>query len=114
MKRTPSLTVMFAGIALSLVSSPGAFAGNWSGKEAVKDGVPHVMNPATPSDGNVNLAPREAWSAGGDEDGDVLFGVIAAVDIDGQGNVYALDMQLSQVHVFDRSGQFLLTIGREG
>jgi hypothetical protein len=113
MKRT-SLTVMFSVLALTLAACPGAFAATWSGKEVVKDGVPHVVNPAVPSEGNVTLAPREAWSAGGDDDEDVLFGVLAAVDIDGQGNVYALDMQLSQVHVFDRNGRLLRTIGREG
>lgn len=85
-----------------------------AGKEVTREGVPHITNPATPANGATTLAPRQAWTAGGDDDDDVLFGVISAVDIDERGNVYALDMQLSQVHVFDRDGNLLRTIGREG
>lgn len=91
-----------------------ALAGTWTGKEVTKDGVLHVTNPATPADGAATITPRPTWTAGGDDDEDVLFGVISAVDIDDRGNVYALDMQLSQVHVFDRDGNLLRTIGREG
>ena len=104
------LPVAFAVILMALAASTGAQAG----KETVKDGVPHVINPATPSEGATTLTPKEAWSVGGDDEDDVLLGVVTAIDIDNQGNVYALDMQLSQVHVFDKHGNLVRTIGREG
>jgi hypothetical protein len=91
-----------------------AHAAAWTGKELTKDGVVHVMNPATPSQGATTLAPQELWRAGGDDEEDVLFGVLNSVAVDDRGNVYTLDTQLSQVHVFGPGGALLRTIGREG
>jgi hypothetical protein len=113
MNRTLTVVAMAALASPLSVIDPVA-AGTWAGKEIVKEGVPHVMNPATPSEGTSSITPRELWSAGGDDEQDVLFGVVTAVDVDAKGNVYALDMQLSQVFVFDRDGKLLRTIGREG
>jgi hypothetical protein len=90
------------------------FAGTWTGKETTQEGVVRVTNPAAPCDGKSTLTPQEAWRAGGDEEGDVIFGVLSDVALDAQGNLYALDSQLSTISVFDRDGNFLRTIGREG
>jgi hypothetical protein len=103
------LTMIGAG----LVAAP-ALAGTWAGKEVTKDGVVHVVNPSAPLDGATTITPTELWRAGGDDDEDVLFGVITDVEIDAKGNVYALDTQLSQINVFSPDGGFLRTIGREG
>ncbi|HEX5130979.1 MAG TPA: 6-bladed beta-propeller [Candidatus Krumholzibacteria bacterium] len=100
-------------LALVSLTTP-ALAGGWTGKEVTKDGVVHVMNPAVPSDGAANLDPQELWRAGGDEDEDVIFGVVRDIAVDDAGNVYLLDVQLNQVHVFSRDGEFLRDIGREG
>lgn len=114
MNRTPLLYVVFVlTVSISAAHSP-ASAGVWTGKEVTKDGVVHEMNPATPSEGNVTLTPHEAWRAGGDDENDALFGVLSSVAVDEQDNVYVLDMQLSQVNVFDRTGKLLRTIGHEG
>ena len=95
------------------IATPGS-AGTWGGKDITKDGVVHVMNPATPVDGATALAPAEQWRVGGDEDEDIIFGVLRDIAIDRSNNVYLLDIQLNQVMVFDREGTFLRTIGREG
>jgi len=100
------------GAALA-VATPG-LAGTWAGKELTKDGVTHLMNPAAPADGATALAPPELWRVGGDDDDDIIFGVLRDIAIDRSGNVYLLDVQLNQVMVFDREGTFLRTIGREG
>jgi hypothetical protein len=97
-----------------LCSASPSFAGNWTGKETTKDGVVNVTNPATPADGKSTLTPQELWRAGGDDDEEIIFGVLSDVAVDAQGNLYALDAQLSQISVFDRDGNFLRTIGREG
>ncbi len=97
-----------------LAATTPASAGTWAGKETTKDGVIHVMNPATPADGATALAPPELWRVGGDDDEDIIFGVLRDIAIDRSGNVYLLDVQLNQVMVFDREGTFLRTIGREG
>lgn len=84
-----------------------------AGQEATVDGVLHVRNGATPSQGRQTLALERLWSAGG-EDEDVLFGLITQVQVDEQENIYLLDTQLSEVRVFSPSGEELRTIGREG
>jgi hypothetical protein len=90
-----------------------AVAGTWTGKETSQAGVVHVTNPATPSEGKATVTPQELWRAGGDDE-EIIFGVVTDVAVDAQGNLYALDSQLSQVSVFDREGGFVRTIGREG
>ncbi|HXV12979.1 MAG TPA: 6-bladed beta-propeller [Candidatus Krumholzibacteria bacterium] len=99
-------------IALAGIAVPAA-AGNWTGKETPKDGVVHVTNPGAPSDGKSTVTLQELWRAGGDDE-EVIFGVVNDVAVDTQGNLYALDTQLSQVSVFDPDGNLLRTIGREG
>ncbi len=95
------------------VFSASAPAGTWTGKETTHAGVTQVSNPAAPSDGKSTITPVEAWRAGGDDE-EIIFGVIGDVAVDAQGNLYALDQQLSQISVFDRDGNLLRTIGREG
>jgi len=114
MKRTLLLYVVIAFAVSFATAVPPAVAGVWTGKEVTKEGVVHELNPATPSDGNATLTPREAWRAGGDDEDDALFGVLSSVAVDDQDNVYVLDMQLSQVNVFDKSGKLVRTIGHEG
>ena len=108
----PWIACVCVGAALA-VATPG-WAGTWAGKEITKDGVTHVVNPATPANGATTLAPPELWRVGGDDDDDIIFGVLRDIAIDRSGNVYLLDVQLNQVMVFDREGTFLRTIGREG
>ncbi len=61
------------------------------------------------------VALHELWSIGGDtQDGNQIFGVITDVCLDAEGNLYLVDQQLSRISVFDASGTFLRTIGREG
>jgi hypothetical protein len=96
-----------------LTAATPSLADTWSGKETTRDGVVQVTNPAKPSEGTTTLKPQELWRAGGDDE-DVIFGVVRQIDVDDAGNVYLLDVQLNQVHVFDRDGNFLREIGREG
>jgi outer membrane protein assembly factor BamB len=111
MKRRVSLVTH--ALALTVAATPPALAGTWAGKETVKGGVVYAANPAVPSDGKSTLTPQELWRAGGDDE-EIIFGVLSDVALDAQGNLYALDMQLSTISVFDGDGNFLRTIGREG
>jgi hypothetical protein len=116
MERNPETMKCSALILSCLCASTAALpasAGNWTGQETTKDGIVHVMNPATPSDGAATVTPQALWRAGGDDE-DVIFGVVREIGVDDAGNVYLLDIQLNQVHVFDRDGNFLRAIGREG
>lgn len=51
---------------------------------------------------------------GPDAVGPDAFGHIAAVDVDPEGRIYALDQQARQVKIFDEAGQFLRAAGGPG
>jgi hypothetical protein len=79
----------------------------------VGDNVRHVHNGAIPRDGVETVILEELWRVGNDAD-DVFFGRVPRVDTDRQGNVYILDAQLCQVHVYSPAGEPLRTLFREG
>ncbi len=89
-------------------------AGATAGEIQSVDGVPHVRNADTPADGVRTVHLEEVWRRGGEDDDEVLFGVIFQVQADPEGNVYLLDAQLSHVEVFDPDGEHVATLGREG
>jgi hypothetical protein len=92
-----------------------AMATDWSGREETREGILNIMNPATPANPPVSIAPSERWRIGGnDEDEDTFFGVIETIDTDREGNIYLLDGQLHQVMIYSPDGEFLRSIGREG
>jgi len=78
----------------------------WAGAEV-------ISNPGTaPQRSELKL--REMWRVGGEDESDILMGKVGVVISGPDGLVYALDSQLSEVQVFDRSGQHQGTLGREG
>jgi len=81
--------------------------------EVVVDGVVHVRNGDQPLEGVKTLTLTQEWRAGG-EGSDILFGTIGRIVADGDGNLYVLDRQLSQVQVFGPDGRHLRTLSREG
>ncbi len=96
--------------ALHLAVMPGSAI---AGEIRTVNGVVRILNSNEPVDGSVTLELEELWRAGG-EDSDMLFGVIIRVLTGEDGNIYMLDMQLSEVHVFSPDGEFLRTLSREG
>jgi hypothetical protein len=94
-------------IALLLVSPAGGLA---QGDPAT---VVHVRNEATPPGVLQTLRLDELWRTGG-KDEDVVLGVITGALTDADGNLYLLDRQLKQVHVFSAAGKYLRSLSREG
>lgn len=76
--------------------------------------VPRLINGPTPRDGVQELQLTEIWRHGGEDDEEVLFGLISSVITDPEGNLYALDAQLAQIMVFSPDGELLDTLGRQG
>jgi hypothetical protein len=99
---------------LLLGSAPRA-TGGWEGQEVIREGVKHVLNPATPAEGQAEIVLEELWRLGGvtDEEGE-LFGVVSSVFRDDQGGFYLLDSQLNEVKVYSPDGEFIRSIGRPG
>ena len=89
-------------------------AGAWAGEEITIDGVVHVKNGATPSEGIETLEFEELWRVGGADDEENVFGVIVQAITDDENKIYLLDMQLSQVMIFSPEGEMIGTLSREG
>jgi hypothetical protein len=75
--------------------------------------VPVIENPAD-APLRQTLQLREVWRVGGDDESDVLLGKVGVAASGSAGEVYVLDSQLSEVQVFDRKGEHIDTLGREG
>lgn len=76
--------------------------------------VPRVDNPAeAPAARTVEL--EKLWEVGGfsDTPGE-FFGKLYTLDVDSQGRVYLLDVQLKEVRVFSPDGRYLRTTSHEG
>ncbi len=100
---------------LVLAAWQPATAGEWKGKETVKDGVKHVMNPAQAMEAPMSSELEELWRLGGDtDDEDEFFGVIGAIMADDEVNIYLLYSQLAEIKIYTADGEFLRSIGREG
>lgn len=56
----------------------------------------------------------EQWRIGGEDDEDILLGVIFDAVVGADGNVYLIDRQLSQVLVISPEGELVTTLGRQG
>ena len=57
---------------------------------------------------------QELWRIGGEDDEDILLGLIGGGVRDDDGNTYLIDRQLSEVLVISPDGELLNTLGREG
>ena len=84
-----------------------------AGEEVMEDGVLHVKNTATPSQGIETLELKELWRAGGEDD-EIFFGLIIKVLVDDEGDIYLLDAQLNEVQVYSPDGVNIKTLSREG
>lgn len=75
--------------------------------------IPVIENPAVPPGGVQRVEATELFRIGGEDD-EVFFGSIGAIRTDPDGDLYVLDTQLSEVHVYSPTGEHLRTIGGEG
>ena len=88
----------------------------WLGSVTDSSGVRIVHNP---TDGL--WTPESTWQAVeeiriGEISGEAeyQFGSVVALDVDADGNIYALDQQAQEVRVFDAEGLHLVTLGGPG
>ncbi len=108
------LVAVAAGLVLLTAFSGPGIASQWKGSELDKDGTLHVMNPAEGIEKPETLKPEKLWQVGGDDDEDILFGVLTEMASDNEGNLYVLDAQLNEVMIFSPGGEYLRSVGREG
>ncbi len=109
MIRIGPLMLLAGFLAAGILAPFAALAGDVT----IENGVTLVRNGAEPDHGVRTLKLEEIWRAG-DEDDDMLFGLLTSVQCDRDGNVYLLDAQLCQVHVYSPDGEHLRTLFRQG
>jgi hypothetical protein len=87
----------------------------WKGTIEEIDGVKVIINPEEPLYDEVELELELDLSIGG-EDVDEKYSFIRAADIevDKEGNIFILDFRPCRIQKYDKNGNYLKTIGREG
>ncbi len=73
----------------------------------------HIQLPARPT-AKASVDLQEVWRRGGEDEEELLLGVVGDGLRDDQGNTYLLDRQLCQVAVIGPDGELVGTLGREG
>jgi hypothetical protein len=79
-----------------------------------RDGIPVVVNSQRPGQGRQIWQLRELWRISSEDDDELLIGRVQDALADSDGNIYLLDQQLAQVHVFSPEGRYLHSLSREG
>lgn len=86
----------------------------WGGTVEEVDGVTIVRNPQEPYYGELVIELEDDLEIGNDEDLNYQFYRVLGIALDSVQNIYVLDSGNHRVQKFDRDGNYLLTIGREG
>ncbi|MBE3111010.1 MAG: 6-bladed beta-propeller [Acidobacteria bacterium] len=110
-------SVLVIGLALLafMTAAEASAQVKWKGTVVKEGGVTVVRNPKEPLYKTLVLELKEDLSLGGPEaQGDYAFSQIRTFIVDDAGSIYVLDQQSSHVKVFDASGKYLRTIGRQG
>lgn len=77
------------------------------------DGVLHMKNPATPTNGNRVIDLEEVWRHGGEDDED-FFGMVSQCVVGDDGTIYLLDTRMAEIPVYSSDGERTGTLSRQG
>lgn len=107
--------VIGLGLLAFLTAAAASGQNKWKGTVVQEGDVTIVRNPKEPLYKTPVLELKEDLSLGGPEaQSDYAFGQIRTFIVDDAGSIYVLDQQSSHVKVFDASGKYVRTIGRQG
>jgi hypothetical protein len=106
--------VLFLSIMFMFVSYGGQKA-EWKGKIEEEKGVRIIKNPKEPMYGENIFNLEEELSIGEAEvREEYIFSDIADIAVDREERIYILDSKKSHINVFNKMGEFVKTIGKEG
>lgn len=106
----PVILVIMAGLSVFCKQST-----LWKGQIKIEDGITVVENPKEPMYEQPILTLSEDLRIGEREDRpEYLFYKINSIAVDRDRNIYVTDEGEKHIRVFDRGGDYLLTIGRAG
>lgn len=86
----------------------------WKGKIEIEEGVKVVKNPKEPLYGDIIFNLEEELSIGREDDDNYLFYRASDIALDSLDNIYVLEYGNCRIQKFDKSGNYLQTIGRKG
>ncbi len=86
----------------------------WKGTIEEVNGVTVITNPNEPLYGELVLELEEDLSIGREDNDNYMFFRIIDIKVDADGNIYVFERGNMRVQKFDRDGNFLCTIGRQG
>ncbi len=98
---------------ISACSKKAAEAG-WKAEVEIVDGVKMIRNPEAPRHGSFAFDLVEDLAIGEEKNGAYFFPESAYVNVDGQGRIYVCDIGNLRVQVYEKDGQYLRTLGRQG
>ena len=110
-------SVLVIGLALLafMTAAEASAQVKWKGSVVKEGDMTVVRNPKEPLYKTPVLELKEDLSLGGPEaQGDYAFGQIRTFIVDDAGSIYVLDQQSSHIKVFDKTGKYVRTIGRQG
>jgi hypothetical protein len=86
----------------------------WKGTISEEKSVRIIKNPKTPLYGELKFELIEDLSIGKENDDRYMFSGIRDIKVDRDENIYVLEPRNKRVQKFDRNGQFLCQIGKQG
>ncbi len=98
---------------ISACSKKAAEAG-WKAEVEIVGGVKTIRNPEAPRHGTFAFDLVEDLAIGEEKDERYFLPGWVSIGIDEAGTIYACDIGNRRVQVFDRSGSFVRTLGRQG
>ncbi|MFZ5519486.1 MAG: NHL repeat-containing protein [Candidatus Zhuqueibacterota bacterium] len=106
-------------VSFFLIFATLIFAQNaWKGSVEFKDGITCVHNPIQgmwDNDPSKKLTLEQIFSVGSlNADDDYLFSWVQDITTDSAGTIYVCDSQEHRIQVYNKSGEYIRTIGRQG
>lgn len=86
----------------------------WKGKIEIEDGVKVIKNPGEPLYGEITFELEEDLSIGREGDENYIFYGLVTATADSEDNIFVLDMENCRIQKYDKNGEYLQTIGRQG
>ena len=111
---TKSISIVLFLSALIILVSFGGQKTEWKGKIEIEEGIKVIKNPREPLYGEIKFELEKDLSIGREDNDNYMFYRVRDIEVDSQGNIYVADMSNYRIQKFDRNGNYLQTIGRQG
>jgi hypothetical protein len=105
--------ILFLSAFIMLISFGGQKA-EWKGTIEEEDGIKVIKNPREPLYGEIEFELEEDLSIGNEDDENYMFYRVRDIEVDSQGSIYVVDLSNYRIQKFDKSGNYIQTIGRQG